>query len=112
MEPTRARETGVLCAQGDWNNGWALLALDGRLAYVLNRFGVTHRVVADQPIPAGTTELRAEYTREDPGGKPGQGEVEDSEEHGDDHDAAQIPHVEAGEQPGGQPDREHQDQPG
>jgi len=50
----------VLCAQGDWNNGWAALALDGRFAYVLNRFGVTHRVIADAPIPAGTTELASQ----------------------------------------------------
>jgi arylsulfatase len=60
--------SGVLCAQGDWNNGWAVLALDGHLAYVLSRFGVPYRVVADEPIPAGTTQLRVEYTREDPGG--------------------------------------------
>jgi arylsulfatase len=70
VDPTADRQSGVLCAQGDWNNGWAALALDGRFAYVLNRFGVTHRVIADAPIPAGTTELRVEYTREDPGGGP------------------------------------------
>ena len=70
VEAATGAESGVLCAQGDWNNGWALLALDGHFAYVLNRFGVTHRVVADGPIPAGTTELRAEYTREDSGGGP------------------------------------------
>jgi arylsulfatase len=68
VEPTVDGATGVLCAQGDWNNGWAVLALDGHLAYVLNRFGVPYRVVSDRPIPSGTTELRVEYAREDPGG--------------------------------------------
>jgi arylsulfatase A-like enzyme len=70
VEPTDDKLSGVLCAQGDWNNGWAVVVLDGRLAYVLNRFGVTHRFVADVPVSVGTTELRVEYTREDPGGGP------------------------------------------
>jgi arylsulfatase A-like enzyme len=35
---------GVICAQGDWNNGWALYVLDGRLHYALCRVGRLHLV--------------------------------------------------------------------
>jgi arylsulfatase len=59
---------GVLCAQGDWTNGWAFVVLDGRPACILNRFGVAYRIDADRPVPAGTTTIGAEYVREDPGG--------------------------------------------
>ena len=70
VEPTPAATEGVLCAQGDWNNGWALLVLDGRLTVVLNRFGVEHRFAAETPVPAGATRLGVEYRRVDPGGGP------------------------------------------
>ena len=59
---------GVLCAQGDWTNGWAFLVLDGRPALIVNRFGVAYRFDADRPVPEGTTAIGAEYVREDPGG--------------------------------------------
>ena len=70
VDPTPDRPQGVLCAQGDWNNGWALLALDGHLVVVFNRFGVEHRFASDAPVPAGATTLAVEYRREDPGGGP------------------------------------------
>ena len=44
---------GVICAQGDWNNGWALYAKDGRLHYALCRVGRLHLVSSrelDGPI--------------------------------------------------------------
>lgn len=36
--------SGVICAQGDWNNGWALYAQDGRLHYALCRVSKLHLV--------------------------------------------------------------------
>ena len=35
---------GVICAQGDWNNGWALYVQNGRLHYALCRVGRLHVV--------------------------------------------------------------------
>jgi len=70
VDPTPAAVAGILGAQGDWNNGWAFMVQEGRLAFVVNRFGVPSRIVADAPVPPGTTRLRAEYTRADDGGGP------------------------------------------
>lgn len=70
VAPTDAAPQGVLCAQGDWTNGWAFLVLDGHLACVLNRFGVPIRVLADRPVPVGSTTLSVRYTREAAGGGP------------------------------------------
>jgi arylsulfatase len=36
--------SGVICAQGDWNNGWALYAQNARLHYALCRVGRLHLV--------------------------------------------------------------------
>jgi arylsulfatase A-like enzyme len=68
VAPTERGVEGVLCAQGDWTNGWALVVLDGRLTYLVNRFGVARRVVAETPVPEGTTDLRVHYTRRAGGG--------------------------------------------
>ena len=35
---------GVLCAMGDWSNGWALVVLDGRPTFLLNVVGRGYRV--------------------------------------------------------------------
>ena len=67
--PAEAGVQGVVCAQGDWTNGWAFVALGGRLHWLLNRYGVTHRVEGGA-IPQGARELMVEYTREHPGGGP------------------------------------------
>jgi len=61
---------GVLCAQGDWTNGWAFVVLDHRPVFLWSRFGVPYRIAADTPLAEGSTELRVEYTREDAGGGP------------------------------------------
>ena len=68
--PTRGPLEGVLCAQGDWTNGWAFVVLDGRPACIVNRFGVASRIVADRAVPDGATSIGAEYLREEPGGGP------------------------------------------
>ena len=68
VDPLAAGAEGVLCAQGDWSNGWALVLQEGRLAFLVSRYGAPYRVGADAAVPAGATALRLEYTREDPGG--------------------------------------------
>jgi arylsulfatase A-like enzyme len=59
---------GVLCAIGDWSNGWALVVLDGRPAFLLNVVGRAHRVVADAPLPAGRHEVGFRFTAGSGGG--------------------------------------------
>ncbi len=59
---------GVLCAQGDWSNGWALLVLEGKPAYVVSATGKIERIVADQELPPGPVSLCFEYTPEAAGG--------------------------------------------
>ena len=56
--------TGVICAQGDWNNGWALLADEGRVHFLLSRVGENHAVSWDLPdvVMSG---LVLRYTVED-----------------------------------------------
>jgi arylsulfatase len=68
LDGVEAGAEGVLCAQGDWNNGWALVVLDGRLAFLVSRYGTPSRVLADAPLVAGTASVGVEYTREEPGG--------------------------------------------
>jgi arylsulfatase len=48
---------GVLCALGDWSNGWALYVLRGRLVATFNLFGAVERVAAPEPVPAGRHRL-------------------------------------------------------
>lgn len=68
VDPITEGVEGVLCAQGDWSNGWALVALGGRLAFLVSRYGTPYRVESDDPLPVGATALRVEYGREEPGG--------------------------------------------
>src|SRR5262249_51709938 len=48
---------GILCALGDWSNGWALYVLGGRLVATFNLFGAVERVAASEPVPAGRRRL-------------------------------------------------------
>jgi arylsulfatase len=48
---------GVLAALGDWNGGWALYAIDGRLAFAFSRGGEIVRAVAGSTVPAGRHHL-------------------------------------------------------
>lgn len=60
--------TGVICALGDWNNGWALYLLDGRPVVSFSLFGDGHRVAAVEPLEEGNHFLRVEYERDGGGG--------------------------------------------
>jgi arylsulfatase len=68
LDPTEPGTEGVLCAQGDWSNGWALVVLAGRPTLLVSRYGVPYRVEATSALAAGTTAVRVEYAREEPGG--------------------------------------------
>lgn len=70
IDPLAGPAAGILAAQGDWNNGWALAVLDGRLAFLVSRFGVPYRFEATEPLARGISSLRVEYDREEPAGGP------------------------------------------
>jgi arylsulfatase len=53
--------SGVLAALGDWNGGWALYVLDGRLAFCFSRAGEALRVVGSSEVPPGRHELSVTY---------------------------------------------------
>jgi arylsulfatase A-like enzyme len=67
---TPAGGAGIVCALGDWNNGWACYLLDGRLVVTFNVFGAPHRIAASDATPPGRHELGVEYEREQPAGGP------------------------------------------
>ena len=56
-----ARAGGIVCALGDWSNGWACYLLEGRPVIVFNLLGELHRFAAEQPIAAGSHAIVAEY---------------------------------------------------
>ena len=63
---------GVIIAQGGRTGGWSLYAQDGKATFAYNYFGLEiHRTQAQQPIPAGTHQVRAEFAYE--GGGLGKG---------------------------------------
>jgi arylsulfatase len=57
-----ASPAGVLCALGDWTNGFAYYVRDERLVFTLNRAGDVRRVVGSEPVPGGRHRLVAHYT--------------------------------------------------
>ena len=61
---------GVICALGDWSNGWAWYLLEGRPVVAFNLFGAPCRVAADAPLTGGEHTLEVAYGREPAGGGP------------------------------------------
>ena len=51
---------GILCAFGDWNGGFALYAIDGRLTFAFRPAGVLVQAVAECAIPVGDHVLTVE----------------------------------------------------
>lgn len=61
--------SGVLCALGDWNGGYALYVLDdGRPAFTFARAGDVIRVVGSEPLVAGAHQVAVEMTPSEAGG--------------------------------------------
>ncbi len=54
---------GIVCALGDWNNGWALYLIDGRLVTAFSRFGALTRVATKASVSASTRTLGLHYER-------------------------------------------------
>jgi hypothetical protein len=67
---TGDRPEGIVCALGDWNNGWAYYLLDGRPVITFNIFSVPHRFASTRTVAAGRHALGVEYRREQPAGGP------------------------------------------
>ncbi len=61
---------GVVCALGDWNNGWAVYVTEGRPAVAFSLFGEAHVAEAVAPLPPGPHELAVRYERTASGGGP------------------------------------------
>jgi arylsulfatase len=55
------RAGGVLCALGDWSNGWACYLLDGRPVLVFNLLGALFRFAGEAPLAAGRHRVTASY---------------------------------------------------
>ena len=52
---------GIVCALGDWSNGWALYVLDGRPVLTFNLLGAVFRYAARAPLTSGRHVLNVEY---------------------------------------------------
>ena len=59
--------SGVLCALGDWNGGYALFVDDGRLVFTFSRSGDVLEVAGDRPVDPATRSLSV-TCRLEPGG--------------------------------------------
>jgi arylsulfatase A-like enzyme len=59
---------GVLCALGDWNQGWAWYVTDGRLVFACTLFSVLFRVASDARIASGEHRASLEYRTHAPAG--------------------------------------------
>nr|WP_304441351.1 hypothetical protein [Cellulosimicrobium sp. CUA-896] len=61
VEVTSTPVEGVLIAQGGRFGGWSVYVHGGRLTFLYNVLGIQHyAVVADEQVPTGSLELRAE----------------------------------------------------
>ena len=59
--------SGVLCALGDWNGGYALFVDDGHLVFTFSRSGDVLEVAGDRPVDPATRSLSV-TCRLEPGG--------------------------------------------
>jgi arylsulfatase len=83
---------GVIIAQGGRFGGWSLYAQDGKATFAYNYFGLNiYRVQAQQPIPAGTHQVRAEFAYE--GGGVGKGGALTLYHDGQEVGRDRIPHT-------------------
>jgi arylsulfatase len=59
---------GIVCALGDWNNGWALYVVTGRPAVAFSLFGTLHTAASPVELAPGRREVRLTYERAKTGG--------------------------------------------
>jgi arylsulfatase len=67
-EDGTAAGDGVICALGDWNNGWALYVVDGRPVVAFSLFGAHHSATSPVALEAGEHRVRVTYERSRAGG--------------------------------------------
>ena len=79
VDVPRGGPDGVLCAMGDWTNGWALMVLGGRPTFVVNVVGREHRVECDEPLPEGRHTVGFRFRPGGSGGGTGVLLVDDAE---------------------------------
>jgi arylsulfatase len=60
----------VVCALGDWNNGWAWYLLGGQPVATFCLFGEPHRAASPVALDGGAHELGLRYERARAGGGP------------------------------------------
>lgn len=70
---------GVLAAMGDWTNGWALVVLGGRPAFLLNVTSTPHSVRAADGVPAGHHRIGFRFVPDGRGGGHGVLTVDDEQ---------------------------------
>jgi len=58
---TGERTSGIVCALGDWSNGWAVYLLDGTPVAAFETLGTLTRVAAPTPLAAGRHTIVVEY---------------------------------------------------
>jgi arylsulfatase len=68
--PASGPVEGVVCALGDWSNGWAVYVLDGRPVVTFNLFGGVVRAEGEAALPPGRVDLLMEFRRDRTGGGP------------------------------------------
>ncbi|MFN8050001.1 MAG: arylsulfatase [Acidimicrobiales bacterium] len=61
---------GIVCALGDWNNGWAVYVVDGCPIATFNLFGDAHSARSTQALTPGDHRITVEYRRVRAGGGP------------------------------------------
>ena len=67
IQRPRGSEDGVLVAHGSWNSGYCLMVEEGHLVYDLNHY-TNHQVLrSTEALPAGTSEVRMRFIRDEEG---------------------------------------------
>jgi arylsulfatase len=56
-----APASGILCALGDWSNGWAFYLLEGKPVLTFNILGTLYRFAGAHVVSAGSHTIGAEY---------------------------------------------------
>jgi arylsulfatase A-like enzyme len=68
LEVPPAGAEGILCALGDWSNGFALFLVDGAPRACVNLFGHPVALASARRLAPGSHAVALEYLREPPGG--------------------------------------------